>query len=72
MCFPFHEFFYYAKTRPAYASWDGFAFTLRAPRENGDHFVVLEPLVLDEFESFVKRTEQEIEEQRQRRERSRE
>jgi hypothetical protein len=53
-----------------YASWDGFAFTLRAPRIGGDHFVVLEPLVLDEFESFVKRTEQEIEEQRQRRERS--
>ena len=55
-----------------YASWDGFAFTLRAPRIGGDHFVVLEPLVLDEFESFVKRTEQEIEGQRQRRERSRE
>jgi hypothetical protein len=29
----------------------------------------LEPLVLREFESFVQRTEQEIEEQRQRRER---
>jgi hypothetical protein len=51
-----------------YASWDGFAFTLRAPRIGGDHFVVLEPEVLDEFKSFVKRTEQEIEEQRQRRE----
>jgi hypothetical protein len=26
-----------------YASFDGFAITLRAPRENGDHVVVLEP-----------------------------
>jgi hypothetical protein len=39
-----------------------------APRIGGDHFVVLEPEVLVEFESFVKRTKQEIEEQRQRRE----
>jgi hypothetical protein len=48
-----------------YASWDGFAFILRT---EGDHYVVLEPLVLREFESFVKRTEAEIEEQRRRRE----
>ena len=26
-----------------YASFDGYAITLRAPRENGDHVVVLEP-----------------------------
>jgi hypothetical protein len=51
-----------------YCSFDGFAFTLRAPREGGDHFVALEPEVLDAFESFVKRTKQEIEEQRKRRE----
>jgi hypothetical protein len=51
-----------------YVSFDGFAFSLRAPRIGGDHFVVLEPEVLVEFESFVKRTKQEIEEQRQRRE----
>jgi hypothetical protein len=51
-----------------YCSWDGFAFTLRAPRGPIDHFVVLEPEVLREFENFVKRTEQEIEEQRQGRE----
>src|ERR1700747_1676932 len=30
-----------------YASWDGFAYTLRAPRGiEGDHYVVLEPEVL--------------------------
>jgi hypothetical protein len=51
-----------------YCSFDGFAYTLRAPRIGGDHFVVLEPEVLDEFEKFVKRTEQEIETQRKRRE----
>jgi hypothetical protein len=39
-----------------YASFDGFAFTLRAPRENGDHFVILEPLVLREFIAFVNLT----------------
>jgi hypothetical protein len=37
-----------------YASFDGFAFTLRAPREHGDHYVVLEPQVLASFIAFTK------------------
>jgi hypothetical protein len=36
-----------------YASFDGFALTLRAPRERGDHYVVLEPLAVREFVKFV-------------------
>ena len=36
-----------------YASFDGFSFTLRAPRQDGDHFVVLEPDVLNAFEEFI-------------------
>lgn len=36
-----------------YASFDGFMITLRAPRENGDHFVCLEPCVLDAFMTYV-------------------
>jgi len=39
-----------------YASFDGYMFILRAPRENGDHYVALEPNVLAEFEAFVERT----------------
>jgi hypothetical protein len=42
-----------------YVSFDGFAFTLRAPRLEGDHYVVLEPAVFREFASFVKQTEEE-------------
>jgi len=38
-----------------YAKFDGFGFDLRAPREFGDHFVVLEPQVLTEFIRFVQR-----------------
>ena len=37
-----------------YASCDGFQITLRAPREFGDHFVALEPAVLEAFQRFVK------------------
>jgi hypothetical protein len=37
-----------------YASFDGFAFKLRAPRVGGDHEVFLEPDVLVAFENFVK------------------
>jgi hypothetical protein len=37
-----------------YVSFDGFAFTLRAPREHGDHYVVLEPLMIEEFNRFVR------------------
>jgi hypothetical protein len=37
-----------------YASTDGYAITLRAPREGGDHYVVLEPVVLQAFERYVR------------------
>jgi hypothetical protein len=37
-----------------YASFDGFAIKLRAPREGSDHYVVLEQEVLEAFERFVK------------------
>jgi hypothetical protein len=38
-----------------YVSFDGFAFTLRAPREHGDHYVVLEPFMIDNFNTFVRK-----------------
>jgi len=38
-----------------YVAFDGFAFTLRAPRGDGDHYVYLEPHVLREFLDFVER-----------------
>ena len=37
-----------------YVSFDGFALTLRAPREHGDHFVVLEPQMLAEFIAYAR------------------
>jgi hypothetical protein len=36
-----------------YASFDGEYVWLRAPRENGDHVVGLEPQVLNAFLAFV-------------------
>jgi hypothetical protein len=36
-----------------YASFDGFTIWLRAPREGGDHYVALEPLILSAFLQFV-------------------
>lgn len=36
-----------------YAAFDGYMITLRAPRENGDHWVAMEPSILAEFEDFV-------------------
>jgi hypothetical protein len=36
-----------------YASYDGFALWLRAPREHGDHEVALEPDVLHNFLNFA-------------------
>lgn len=39
-----------------YASYDGMHFILRAPRENGDHFVCLEDSVLSEFFEYIERT----------------
>jgi hypothetical protein len=41
-----------------YASYDGFRFKLRAPREHGDHEIFLEPLVLQAFEKFVSEVRQ--------------
>jgi hypothetical protein len=38
-----------------YVSFDGYQFILRAPRHGGDHFVALEPAVLDEFNKYVER-----------------
>lgn len=37
-----------------YVEFDGFGFTLRAPRAEGDHWVYLEPQVLQQFNEFVK------------------
>lgn len=36
-----------------YASFDGWQFRLRAPRENGDHVVFLDDRTLIEFEKYV-------------------
>lgn len=36
-----------------YASYDGFAIKLRAPRECGDHFVVLEPAIYAALLQYV-------------------
>lgn len=36
-----------------YASFDGWQITLRAPRENGDHYVALEPSVYAALTNFV-------------------
>jgi hypothetical protein len=39
-----------------YASFDGYQFCLRAPREDGDHVVFLEPSVVNAFTEYVERT----------------
>jgi hypothetical protein len=36
-----------------YASFDGWQFKLRAPREDGDHVVYLDPDVYRSFERFA-------------------
>lgn len=36
-----------------YASFDGYQIMLRAPRENGDHYVALEPNVYAAFCKFA-------------------
>jgi hypothetical protein len=36
-----------------YASFDGFAIRLRAPRDDGDHFVVLEPSMFETLKKFA-------------------
>lgn len=38
-----------------YASFDGWSVWLRAPRENGDHTVALDPDVLAELNRFAAR-----------------
>jgi hypothetical protein len=38
-----------------YASFDGFAITLRAPRDDGDHFVVLEPSMFETLRNMPSR-----------------
>jgi hypothetical protein len=38
-----------------YASFDGFMITLRAPRDRGDHWMGLEPLILRELIAYAKR-----------------
>ena len=37
-----------------YASFDGFSIWLRAPRENGDHLVALEPSVYAALTAFAR------------------
>lgn len=39
-----------------YASFDGWQFCLRAPRENGDHVVYLDRHMLKQFNEFVSLT----------------
>lgn len=38
-----------------YVSFDGFALTLRAPREHGDHYVVLEDWMFAQFVNYARR-----------------
>ena len=38
-----------------YVSFDGYAITLRAPREHGDHYVVLEPREFKALTDYVSR-----------------
>jgi len=46
-----------------YASWDGFGYTLRAPRlGEQDHYVYLEPDVLREFHAYIASTVASMEE----------
>jgi len=47
-----------------YVSFDGFAFTLRAPREHGDHYVVLESFMVDNFNRFVQACARRVLEQK--------
>jgi hypothetical protein len=38
-----------------YASYDGWQICLRAPRENGDHVVYLEPFLLNNLITYARR-----------------
>jgi len=37
-----------------YVSFDGWQVVLRAPRSDGDHWVALEPTVLDAFVNYLR------------------
>lgn len=39
-----------------YVSFDGWQFCLRAPREEGDHMVYLEPCTLETFNRYCNET----------------
>ena len=43
-----------------YASFDGFMIILRAPREEGDHWVGLEPAVFDNLLKFMDQITKEV------------
>lgn len=43
-----------------YASFDGWQFCLRAPRENGDHVVYLDPNLPDAFKRYCKAVERRM------------
>lgn len=36
-----------------YVSFDGFGFTLSAPRHDGEHWVYFEPYTLDAFNEYI-------------------
>ena len=38
-----------------YAEYDNYQWILTAPRENGNHYVALEPQVLDAFLCFIEK-----------------
>jgi hypothetical protein len=37
-----------------FAGYDGYQLTLRTPREHGDHYVILEPLVFRAFLEYAR------------------
>lgn len=43
-----------------FASFDGFQFCLRAPREFGDHMVYLDPQALAKFEEYIRFTKKGV------------
>lgn len=44
-----------------YASFDGYHIMLRAPRDNGDHYVALEPPLFDDLIEYRKRIYEDAE-----------
>lgn len=43
-----------------YARYDGYSFWLSAERSSGEHYVALEPAVLDSFNAWVKRMREPV------------